>query len=109
MTDAAYAAWLADTRTGASSLLIAADNDTVRELNERARADLVAAGTVDDSHRPVARRARRRPRRPHRHPGDRPLPDRRHPDRRAGADAEPTGSSATVSSGSWTAPAATAH
>ena len=49
MTDAAYTAWLADTRTGARSLLIAADNDTVRELNERARADLVAAGTVDDT------------------------------------------------------------
>ena len=29
MTDAAYTAWLADTRTGAKSLLIAADNDTV--------------------------------------------------------------------------------
>ena len=49
MTDAAYTAWLTDTRTGAKSLLIAADNDTVRELNERARADLVAAGTVDDT------------------------------------------------------------
>jgi conjugative relaxase-like TrwC/TraI family protein len=49
MTDAAYTAWLDDTRTGAKSLLIAADVDTVRELNERARADLVTAGTVDDT------------------------------------------------------------
>ena len=31
-------------------MLIAADNDTVTELNERARTDLVADGTVDDHH-----------------------------------------------------------
>ncbi len=49
MTDAAYAAWLVDTRAGLSSLLIAADNDSVRELNERARTDLIAVGAVDDS------------------------------------------------------------
>ena len=49
MTDAAYTAWLADTRAGGAASLIAADNDTVRELNRRARADLVAAGAVDDT------------------------------------------------------------
>jgi len=49
MTAAAYTAWLDNTRTGAKSLLIAADSDTVRELNQRARADLVTAGTVDDT------------------------------------------------------------
>ncbi len=48
MLTAAYAAWQADTATGAQSLLIAADNNTVHTLNERARTDLVAAGTVDD-------------------------------------------------------------
>ena len=48
MIDAAYAAWLTDTQHGHASLLIAADNDTVHDLNERARTDLVAAGTVDD-------------------------------------------------------------
>ncbi len=47
MLDAAYRAWLADTRAGRTSLLIAADNATVRSLNERARADLVAAGSVE--------------------------------------------------------------
>ena len=50
ITDAAYAAWRADTLTGRSSVLIAATTDTVRTLNERARTDLVAAGIVDDKH-----------------------------------------------------------
>ena len=49
MTAAAYTGWLADTRSGVGSLLIAGDNDTVRELNDRARTDLVAAGAVDDT------------------------------------------------------------
>ncbi len=48
MVDTAYAAWLADTAGGVGSVLIAADNDTVRTLNQRARADLVAGGAVDD-------------------------------------------------------------
>lgn len=47
MLDQAYLAWQADTRTGKSSILIAADNETVGMLNERAQADLVAQGTVD--------------------------------------------------------------
>ncbi len=49
MTDQAYTAWLADTRTGLTSVLIAADNDTVVELNRRAQADLITAGQVDDT------------------------------------------------------------
>ena len=47
MVDHAYLAWQADTRAGRSSILIAADNDTVGMLNERAQADLVAQGEVD--------------------------------------------------------------
>ncbi len=47
MVDQAYLAWQADRRAGKSSILIAADNETVTILNERARADLVAQGSVD--------------------------------------------------------------
>ncbi len=49
MTDAAYTAWLQDVRGGRASVLIAADNDTVVQLNQRARTDLVGNGLVDDS------------------------------------------------------------
>lgn len=48
MTDAAYNGWLIDTRGSNRSLLITADNESVRELNLRARADLVLAGRVED-------------------------------------------------------------
>jgi len=48
MSEAAYNGWLIDTRGGNRSLLIAADNESVRELNLRARADLVLAGRVED-------------------------------------------------------------
>lgn len=44
--DAAYAAWKSDRDSGLESLLIAADNATVTELNRRAHDDAVAAGTV---------------------------------------------------------------
>lgn len=47
MLDQAYLAWRADRHAGKSSILIAADNETVSMLNERARADLVAQGVVD--------------------------------------------------------------
>lgn len=47
MADQAYLSWQADTRTGKSSILIAADNETVGMLNERAQADRVAQGEVD--------------------------------------------------------------
>jgi hypothetical protein len=55
MTDQAFAGWLTDVRTGMSSVLVAADNDTVVELNQRARADLVQAGQVDDAATVVVR------------------------------------------------------
>ncbi|MFI6827557.1 MobF family relaxase [Kribbella sp. NPDC050241] len=47
MEDAAYKAWLADTRTGRTSLLIAADNTTVTRLNARARLDRITTGEVE--------------------------------------------------------------
>ncbi|WP_284990643.1 MobF family relaxase [Arthrobacter sp. efr-133-TYG-120] len=47
MVDRAYGNWQADMRAGKSSILIAADNDTVSMLNERAQADLVLQGVVD--------------------------------------------------------------
>ncbi|MGF9648848.1 MobF family relaxase [Pseudarthrobacter oxydans] len=47
MVDRAYLAWQADVLAGKSSILIAADNDTVGMLNERAQADLVTQGQVD--------------------------------------------------------------
>jgi conjugative relaxase-like TrwC/TraI family protein len=49
MADNAYTAWLADTHAGLTSVLIAADNDTVVELNQRAQSDLIRAGQVDDT------------------------------------------------------------
>jgi hypothetical protein len=42
-----YQAWQADTDHGKKTLMIAADHETVRALNDRARADLAAAGAVD--------------------------------------------------------------
>ena len=53
MTDAAYTAWSADVRAGRSSVLIAADNGTVAELNRRAQSDLIRAGLVDSVTVPV--------------------------------------------------------
>ena len=47
MVDQAYSAWQSDIQSGKSSILIAADNDTVSMLNERAQADLVVQGAVD--------------------------------------------------------------
>ncbi|WP_335983190.1 MobF family relaxase [Streptomyces sp. CA2R106] len=48
MVDAAYAAWQADTADGVASILIAPTNALAAQLSDRARADRVAAGTVDD-------------------------------------------------------------
>jgi conjugative relaxase-like TrwC/TraI family protein len=45
--EGAYAAWLADTRAGLSSLLIADTAETVQELNRRARHDRILQGQVD--------------------------------------------------------------
>jgi hypothetical protein len=47
MVDRAYGNWRSDMQGGKSSILIAADNDTVSMLNERAQADLVLQGVVD--------------------------------------------------------------
>lgn len=46
MLDLMYAAWREDVAAGRRSLMIASDKETVAALNERARADLVAAGRV---------------------------------------------------------------
>ncbi|MET3708865.1 conjugative relaxase-like TrwC/TraI family protein [Arthrobacter sp. UYEF6] len=50
MVDHAYGSWQADIRDGKSSILIAADNDTVSMLNQRAQADRVIQGSVDAEH-----------------------------------------------------------
>jgi conjugative relaxase-like TrwC/TraI family protein len=49
MLDAAYTAWQHDRTAGLSTVMIAATSQTVAELNQRARTDLVAAGTVEPS------------------------------------------------------------
>jgi conjugative relaxase-like TrwC/TraI family protein len=46
MLDAAHAAWAADRSSGRNSVLVAADNGTVTDLNQRARTALVATGRV---------------------------------------------------------------
>ncbi|MET3161872.1 UNVERIFIED_ORG: conjugative relaxase-like TrwC/TraI family protein [Arthrobacter sp. UYEF10] len=50
MVDHAYSNWQADLSAGSSSILIAADNETVSMLNERAQADLAIQGAVDAEH-----------------------------------------------------------
>ncbi|NWN87253.1 MAG: relaxase domain-containing protein [Micrococcaceae bacterium] len=45
--DAAYHAWLEDTRQDTSTILVAADNATVTDLNVRAQHDLAEAGVID--------------------------------------------------------------
>lgn len=47
MVQQAYLRWKADILAGKSSILIAADNDTVGMLNQRAQADRVVQGAVD--------------------------------------------------------------
>ncbi|GAA1874265.1 MobF family relaxase [Myceligenerans crystallogenes] len=44
MIDAAYAAWQTDLADGKATLLVAEASETVRELNERARADRILIG-----------------------------------------------------------------
>jgi hypothetical protein len=46
----AYQAWRSDTTNGRLSVLIARDHATVVQLNRRAQHDLIADGTVDDTH-----------------------------------------------------------
>ncbi|MBC9822865.1 relaxase domain-containing protein [Terrabacter sp. MAHUQ-38] len=49
MLDLLYEAWRADTRAGKRSIMVAADAQTVADLNARARAERVAAGEVTDA------------------------------------------------------------
>jgi conjugative relaxase-like TrwC/TraI family protein len=49
MITAAYAAWRADTDAGRDSLLVAADNDTVRELNLEARTGNILSGRATET------------------------------------------------------------
>ncbi|MHB1475022.1 MAG: ATP-dependent DNA helicase [Dermatophilaceae bacterium] len=49
MLDLLYEAWRHDTRGGKRSLMIANDSQTVLDLNNRARADRVTAGEVNQS------------------------------------------------------------
>ncbi len=49
MLDALYSAWKADIAAGRSSLMIAPDSATAAELNQRARAERVAAGVVAET------------------------------------------------------------
>ena len=46
MVDAAYTAWREDLQAGRASILVAETRDTVTQLNERARADLILDGTI---------------------------------------------------------------
>ena len=46
MLDAVFAAWQRDVDAGRTSMMIAGDLGTVRELNARARAERIAAGQV---------------------------------------------------------------
>lgn len=48
MTDAAYAAWKADTDVGRPSVLVVPDTATMNDLNRRARAERVLTGRVSD-------------------------------------------------------------
>ena len=50
MVDQAYRDWQSDIRSGKSSILIAADNDTVSILNERAQTARIIQGLVDAEH-----------------------------------------------------------
>lgn len=53
--DTAYTAWKTDRDAGLSSILIASDNETVAELNQRAHTDLVESGDVDITDQVVLR------------------------------------------------------
>lgn len=48
--DAAYRAWLEDTNEETSTILVAADNATVKDLNVRAQHDLAEGGHIDLEH-----------------------------------------------------------
>ncbi|TAM71717.1 MAG: conjugal transfer protein [Microbacteriaceae bacterium] len=46
MIDAAYTAWRTDVLAGRATVLVTDSNESVRELNERARTDLLLEGTI---------------------------------------------------------------
>ncbi len=46
MIDAAYTAWRTDTVAGRATVLVTDSNESVRELNQRARTDLILDGTI---------------------------------------------------------------
>ncbi|WP_275001720.1 MobF family relaxase [Promicromonospora iranensis] len=48
MTAAAYTAWKTDTDAGLSSVLVVLDNNTMNDLNRRARSERVLSGRVSD-------------------------------------------------------------
>jgi conjugative relaxase-like TrwC/TraI family protein len=54
MLDALYKAWRQDVDAGKTSLMIAADLGTVGELNSRAQADRIGAGSVSGDRVPVS-------------------------------------------------------
>jgi conjugative relaxase-like TrwC/TraI family protein len=53
MVEAAWAGWVEDEHAGRRSLMIAADRATVRDLNERGRAERIAAGLVSEPGAPL--------------------------------------------------------
>ena len=53
MVDAAYAAWRHDSQKRRASILVAETRETVTQLNERARADLILDGTITPGHEAV--------------------------------------------------------
>jgi conjugative relaxase-like TrwC/TraI family protein len=53
MLNAVYTAWQHDKTAGLSTVMVAGTSTTVAELNQRARADLIAAGTVEPSGVPL--------------------------------------------------------
>ncbi|MBN1174893.1 MAG: relaxase domain-containing protein [Micromonosporaceae bacterium] len=53
MLDAVYRAWRDDSATGAITLMVAPTNDDTARLNDRARADRIAAGVVEPTGVPL--------------------------------------------------------
>ncbi|MFN2517416.1 MAG: AAA family ATPase, partial [Jatrophihabitantaceae bacterium] len=54
MLDSVYSAWREDVDRGLESVMIAADRDSVAELNQRAQTDRIVAGEVSEAQVPIA-------------------------------------------------------
>ncbi len=54
MLEALYASWRDDTKQGLASVMIAADRESVADLNQRAQAERIAAGDVSDVQTKIA-------------------------------------------------------